>query len=281
MAGEELPRRLVVVADDLGRSTGVNRAIAAAHEEGIVTSASLMAGGEAFDHAVEMARSRPRLAVGLHATLCDGRAVLPSSRVPGLAGADGRFEPGPARAGIRYWRRRELIPRIEAELSAQFDRLIDSGIAPSHADGHHHLHIHPLLFGILCREAARRGVRFIRIPRGDLLSGRAIEWGVFGFLGWLNRKTSARHGIIPVDRVHGLARTGRIDEAYLLSLLPRIGAGWNEIFVHPDLDTERGRRELAALTSPRVRKRTDDLGIVLSAYGRAGEGPAPAAGGSG
>ena len=261
-------RRLAVVADDFGRTSGVTRAVAEAFDRGIVTAASLMAGGEAFDEAVAIARARPRLAVGLHATFCDGRAVLPAGRIPGLVDAEGRLEARPARAGVRYWReRRRLLPEIEAEIAAQFDRVTGAGLAVTHVDGHHHLHIHPLLFPILCREAARRGVRWIRIPAGDLRPGRLAEWAVFDMLGRLNRRTARRHGLGTPDRVYGLSRTGRIDEAYILELLGRLRPGWNELFVHPDLDTEQGRRELEAVTSRRVRGRIADLGIALVACG--------------
>ena len=265
---EETRKRLVVVADDFGRSLGVNRAIAAAHAGGIVTSASLMAGGVAFDDAVEVARHHPRLAVGLHATFCDGRAVLPRSLVPDLVDATGRLETDPARAGIRYWRRRKaMLPQLEAEAEAQFDRLDGVGIAPTHVDGHHHLHIHPVLFRIVCRAAARRGVRWVRVPEGELASGRVVEWATFGLLAIGNRRVAARHGMMAPRRVAGLARTGRLDERYLLGKIKRIGTGWNEIFAHPDLDTEAGRRELDALTSPRVRACLEGSGITLSSYG--------------
>ena len=40
--------RLIVNADDFGLSEAVNRAVIEAHEHGIVTSTSLMAGGGAF-----------------------------------------------------------------------------------------------------------------------------------------------------------------------------------------------------------------------------------------
>lgn len=268
-----------MVADDLGRSSGVNRAVAEAFDRGIVTAASVMAGGEAFAEAVALARARPRLALGLHATFCDGRAVLPVDRIPGLVDGEGRLEPDPARAGIRYWReRRRLLPEIGDEIAAQFDRAGAAGLTFAHVDGHHHLHVHPLLFAILCREAARRGVRWIRIPSGDLREGRWAEWAVFGLLGSLNRRTARRLGLRTPDRVHGLSRTGRIDESYVIDLLGRLRPGWNELFVHPDLGTEKGRGELAAVTSPRVREKIADLGIALVAYDRA-RSDSPVAGG--
>ena len=109
---------LVVVADDFGASSTVNHAVIEAHEAGIVTAASLMAGGDSFEEGIRLARSHPRLSVGLHATLCDGRAVLPTDRIPGMAGEGGWLEPSPARAGWRYGLRwRALRHEIESELA--------------------------------------------------------------------------------------------------------------------------------------------------------------------
>ena len=262
---------LVVVADDFGRTPGVNRAIAAAGKDGIVTAASLMAGGDAFDEAVRLGKEHPRLSVGLHVTLCDGRAVLTTDRVPGLAGDDGLFEAHPARAGVMLWRRRrQLLPQVREEVAAQFDRVEAAGLRMRHVDGHHHLHVHPLLFPIVCAEASRRGVAWIRVPRGDARDGRLSEWALFGALGAINTRMAARHGLSVCRRVHGLSRTGRIDEAYLLGLLPRLRPGLSELFVHPDLDTEEGRREFLAMTSPRVGAEIERLGIELVSYAEAG-----------
>ena len=267
--------RLVVVADDFGRTSGVNRATVSALKDGIVTAASLMAGGEAFEEAAGLAREHRRLGVGLHVTVCDGFAVLPPDRFLGFAGGDGGLERNPTRAGVRLWReRRRLLPVMQDEIKAQFDRAERAGIPLTHVDGHHHMHIHPLVFPIVCREAAHRGVGWIRIPRGDPRDGRLAEWALFGVLGSLNGRTAARHGLDASAQVHGLSRTGRIDEAYLLDLLPRLRPGWNEIFVHPDLDTVEGRRELAAVTAPRVREEVARLGIALVSYASAGTGAA-------
>ena len=270
------PTQLVVVADDFGRTSGVNRAIISALTQGIVTAASLMAGGEAFEEAVQLAHAHRRLGVGLHVTVCDGHVVLTSDRVPGISDRDGRFESSPARAGVRLWRRRgRLLSEIQEEIAAQFDHAERAGVVLTHVDGHHHMHMHPLVFPIVCREASRRGVRWVRIPRGDPHDGRLTEWALFGVLGGINRRTAARHGLAATGRVHGLSRTGRVDEHYLIDLLPRLVPGLNELFVHPDLDTEEGRRELAAVTSPRVEERVAELGIELVSYARAGTG-APA-----
>ena len=60
---------LIVNGDDFGLSHGVNRGIIQAHEEGIVTSASLMVRGPAAEEAAAYARAHPEMSVGLHIDL--------------------------------------------------------------------------------------------------------------------------------------------------------------------------------------------------------------------
>ncbi len=89
-------RRLIVNADDFGFTPGVNRAIIEAHTRGIVTSATLMANGRAFEDAVRLAKTVPRLSVGCHIVLIDGEPVLDAERLPSLTVADSgaRFRDG-------------------------------------------------------------------------------------------------------------------------------------------------------------------------------------------
>src|SRR5208282_4143722 len=177
---------LAVVADDMGKSASVNRAIAEAHDKGFLTAASIMAGGEAFDDAVQTVLERSRLSVGLHVTLCDGKAVLPHACIPDITDNDGNFIRSPFTAGLHYTRP-GLLPQIEAEVAAQFGRLENAGISIHHVDGHHHLHMHPLIFEVLCREASQRDINWIRIPREPLpimTAFRSPSRGVLPFIEW-------------------------------------------------------------------------------------------------
>jgi len=81
-------RRLIINADDFGLTSGVNRAIAKCHTRGVVTSATLMAAGDAMLDASRLAPTLPRLGVGCHVVLVDGSPLLPAAEVPSLAFAD-------------------------------------------------------------------------------------------------------------------------------------------------------------------------------------------------
>ena len=77
-------RRLIVNADDFGLTAGVNRGILESHTGGVVSSATLMANGPAFDDAVKAARSAPSLSIGCHVVLVDGKPVSPPAAVDTL-----------------------------------------------------------------------------------------------------------------------------------------------------------------------------------------------------
>jgi predicted glycoside hydrolase/deacetylase ChbG (UPF0249 family) len=116
-------RRLIVNADDLGQSPGINRAIRRAHESGIVTSASLMVLGPFASEAAEWAINQPNLSVGLHVDLGEWSYRQGEWRQT-------RFVVPPDDAG-----------QVAAELAAQlktFRRLM--GRDPTHLDSHQHVH---------------------------------------------------------------------------------------------------------------------------------------------
>src|SRR5689334_4199816 len=96
-------KELIINVDDFGLSSGANRGIIKAWQEGILTSTSLMPGGLAFDEAVALAKRNPGLQVGLHVTLVQGRAVLERQGLPPLADHNGDFGNDPVLAGMRYF----------------------------------------------------------------------------------------------------------------------------------------------------------------------------------
>src|SRR5277367_3591313 len=117
-------RRLIVNADDFGITRGVNRGILRSHREGIVTSATIMAAGDAFEDAVETARANPSLGVGVHIVLTGGRAVAPREKIGSLAGRQGRLPASLSRL-LSKWHA-GLIRRqhIENEMRAQIAKVV-------------------------------------------------------------------------------------------------------------------------------------------------------------
>ena len=267
-------RRLIVNADDFGRSSSINQAVIRAHREGILTTASLMVNEPACPEAVELARQNPTLGVGLHLTFLCGRSALPPGQIPGLVNPNGEFTNNPAGAGFRYFFQRSLREQLRAEIRAQFDRFRATGLPLDHVNGHLHLHLHPAVFGLLMADAAQLGVERVRLTFDPfwlnlrLASGqlgyRTIHALIFHSLAARARPVLRRRGFHHTDRVFGLLQNARVDEAYVRALLPRLPPGDSELYSHPSLD--KFKHEFDALVSPRVREQIEKLGIELIRY---------------
>ena len=76
-----MERVLIVNADDFGLSKGQNYGIIEACRNGVVTSTTALVNGAAIDHAAQLSRSTPELAVGMHFVLTLGEPLSP---MPGL-----------------------------------------------------------------------------------------------------------------------------------------------------------------------------------------------------
>lgn len=274
-AGPARPgRRLIVNADDFGRSSSINEAIIRAHREGILTSTSLMVNEPGVAEAVALARENPRLGVGLHLTLLMGHAALPPAEIPGLVNARGEFSNRPVGVGVAYFFNRRLRSQLRAEIHAQFNRFRATGLPLDHVNGHLHLHLHPTVFSILMADQDRLGIRQLRLTRDCFSRSRRMARGFWIYrlshaviYEWLSRRARgplARRGIKHAQLTFGLLQNARVDEDYVLKLLPELPAGDSELYSHPSLD--EFKHEFNALVSPRVRDEVRRLGIELIRY---------------
>ena len=268
------PRRLIVNADDFGRSPGINAAVLRAHRDGILTTASLMVNEPACAEAVAITRDHPRLGVGLHLALLCGRSALGRDRIPGLIDDRGQFSSSPVAVGVRYFARRGLRAQLRAEMSTQFERFHATGLPMDHLNGHLHFHQHPVVFDLLMEHAAEWGIRRIRLTRepfwlnARLVSGQGLERASHALIHHALSRRSApalrRLGLKHTRRVFGLLQNARVDEAYLLKLLPVLPPGDSELYSHPSVD--EFPHELAALVSPRVKALAEELGLRRIRY---------------
>ncbi len=279
------PRFAIINGDDFGFSAGVNQAIIQAHEQGVLTSTSLMVTGDAAADAIAWARDRPSLAVGLHLVLVCGRSVLPPSQIPHLVDSQGNFSDSPLVAGLRYQFYPAAREELRQEIRAQLEKFRQSGLPLSHVDGHLHLHVHPVILRILVELAPEFNIQVIRLPSEELQMSLKLDrsalltklvWsGVFGRLRSYGESLLTAHGIKFAQRVYGLLQTGNMSEQYLLGLIPQIQAELVEIYSHPALVQPgeplnglpgAGEIELAALLSEQVRQVLTINGFELTNY---------------
>jgi len=284
-------RRLIVNADDFGFTAGINRAIIESHTHGIVTSATLMANGRAFEGAVHLAKTVPRLSVGCHIVLIDGEPVLDAKSLPSITSAhSGRF-----RDGLKSFAARALAGRldpgeIEAEAGAQIRKLQSAGVHVSHVDTHKHVHLFPAVLRPLLRAARACGVYAVRNPFGprkplkaDELLTRPSLWTRYAEVRILRtlaakfRGAARREDMITPDGTLGIVVTGALEEKLFRGIAAIIPEGTWEFVCHPgynddDLRSAKTRlresreTELRLLTMPEVRQVLLNQGIDFISY---------------
>lgn len=286
-------RNLIVNADDLGWTEGVNRGIAEAHRKGLVTSTSLLANGKAFASSLEVARANPSLGVGVHLNLSDGSPVAPVEKVRGLLNGNGCLADGPEGLLLRIARRSLAAEEVEHEWDAQIRKIRDAGIEPTHLDGHKHVQMLPGLFEIALRLARKHGIRAIRVSHeesrlramlatgGEQKSGVVLKQGVqargLKLLARDAREMAERAGLVTADYFCGIAQTGVLTREGVEHLLESLPEGTTELMCHPGYADEELRAsstrlqqsrqtELEILTDARVRKLVASRGIRLLSY---------------
>jgi len=287
-------KNLIVSADDLGWTDGVNRGIVEAFRNGIVTSTSLLANGAAFAGGVQAARSAPGLGVGVHLNLSDGPPVADRETVASLLNVDGEFAGGPESLLLRRVRRGLLLAEVENEWNAQIQKVRDAGIAPTHLDGHKHVHMLPGLFELALRLAKRHNIGAIRVSleasslRTALASGARQNVGMvmkqgvqargLKLLARDAREQAARTGISTADYFCGIAQTGELTREGVEQFVKCLPDGTTELMCHPGyadaalqktptrLQDSR-QTELRILTDTGIRNLVASLGIRLIDYG--------------
>ncbi|MCA1582021.1 MAG: ChbG/HpnK family deacetylase [Acidobacteria bacterium] len=246
--------RLIVNADDYGRTAGINEGTIEAHLRGIVTSATVMILEGAAPEGVRLAlRRAPRLSLGLHCVLTGGG--FPASdpaRLPTLA------------PGGRLARNADALPsfldqyEIHRELSEQIARFESvAGRPPSHLDSHHHSALHPSIQPVFAALAAERG---LPVRASSPAAGRALRAA----------------GLRTPDRfLDGFYAEGATAEN-LRALIAGLAAETAELMCHPgypDAELLAGStyaseraREVDALCDPSVRALLRDRGVELAAF---------------
>jgi predicted glycoside hydrolase/deacetylase ChbG (UPF0249 family) len=235
---------LTINADDFGFARDVNAGIVEAHLEGVLTSTTLMANGNAFEDAVKLALETPTLDVGCHLVLVQGRSALTGHPLPESLS--------------------QLVPMVitgrldaYAEFAAQIEKIVGAGIRPSHLDTHKHTHLLPRVFRAVVQLAREYSIPYVRLPVDATLpmSGTIRRY--------YDRMLNP--GVVTTDHFIGFRLTGSLTEETLAKALLDLPEGQTEFMCHPGrLGDELARaqtrlkasrvKELEALTSPRIRE---------------------------
>lgn len=247
--------KLIVNADDLGLTAGVNQAVLLGVSRGIVTSASLMVNQDATRAAVQYLRSGLIPGAGVHLCLTAGRPVAERTEVPSLIDEAGYFYPPRL-----FVQRCPPAEEIEREFRAQIETARAWGVHLTHLDTHHHIHRLEAVLEALTSVARRYGLplRHVGPDMRDALRRRGVPTPDCFCGEWIGSAVSLES----LQRAVLAARDA--------------GCGVMELMTHPGFaDTAlaarssyvAGRqRELAALCTPGLREWLAANGVTLADY---------------
>ena len=280
--------RLIINADDLGLTSGVNRAIEEAGRAGAITSATLMANSSNFDEAVAATRQLPEMKIGCHVVLVDGEPL--TNRIPSLTNGATRFRNSLRDFALAATQKKLNQEEIQREVEAQIRKIQAAGITLTHVDTHKHTHMFPHVLRPVLRAAKACGIPSIRNPfepfrtwpaatvmRKPGLWVRALEVALLRNYASDFSRIIREEGMSTTDGTVGVIATGKLDQGLLLRTIQALAEGTWELVCHPVyMDAElaaAGTRllasrqvELEALTSEATRHALAERGVELISY---------------
>jgi hopanoid biosynthesis associated protein HpnK len=239
-----------------------------------------MVAGPAAEDAIARARRLPRLRVGLHLVLVEGRPVLPPQRLPDLVDESG-FRRDLVRLGFEIFTRPAAQRQLAAEIEAQFEAYRATGLTLDHVNAHKHFHLHPTVAGQVIAIGRRFGLRGLRVPLEPdhvlaEIEPRLRRKSTYLTAPWaaLLGRRARRAGLQVPDAVFGLAWSGAMTEPRFCGLLRHLPEGCTEIYMHPAtsggfMGHAPGYRyadEFAALTAPSAIAMAQRRNVALGGY---------------
>jgi len=247
----------------------------------VLSAASLMVAAAGCEDAVARARRLPKLRVGLHLVLVEGRPRLPARELPDLVTADGLFRTDMAAMGAAIFFRPTVRAQLAREIEAQFAAFAATGLALDHVNTHKHYHLHPTIAGLMLEIGRRYGMAASRAPIEPRAVLAAVEPAAAPASAWLTepwaravRARYRRSGVALADQVFGLAWSGRMTAGRVAGIIEHLPQGLSELYLHPA--TAGGFEgaaqgydyagELTALQSPQVRAAVEASGATLGGF---------------
>lgn len=236
-------KQLIVNADDFGLHSDINKGIIKGHKEGFITSTSLMCSAPAFAEAVELAKSCPRLGVGVHLTLVGGvQPALPKEQVPSLVDSQGLFPDNYVSFAKRYYIGAVVKLELEKELRAQIERALESGLRITHIDSHQHTHVLPGVSSMVQKLCLEYNLKKVRIPAEQIGFTGGFEAGLGRKIGRAGLSFCAQLALVQgygkLQHPHhffGMLAGGNLNAVRVANILKSLPEGVSEIMTHPGL----------------------------------------------
>jgi len=279
-----IEKRLIINADDFGLHSAINEGIQKAHQEGHLTSTTLIASGNAFDEAVRIAKDCPELSVGVHLTLVGSLPPISApEKIPSLLTEKRVFRDSHI-PFIRDWTKRQIQKeQIYLEWCAQIEKIRQAGIEISHIDSHQHLHVLPGLSDLLLKVAKEYNIPAVRIPKEPYSfygadssnMARIVARNGLTFCSKMAEKKWQPALAMP-DHFFGMLAGGQMTLDCWKKLIPILPEGVSEVMTHPGRsNSELGaffpwkyhwQEELAALQSEELTEWLTKYSIKLTNY---------------
>lgn len=239
-------KQLIVNADDFGLHPLINAGIIKGHQEGFITSTSLMPSAPCWQEAVRLAKENPRLGIGVHLTLVGGvPSVLPKEKVSSLLDDDGLFLPDYVAFAKRYYGGAVKRSELEAELRAQLERALSCGVNITHIDSHQHTHVLPGINSLVLKLSNEYNIIRVRIPKEGYFFTGGFQTGVGRLIGRSGLSFCADMAALRADSLglrhpqhfYGMLAGGHLNAQLIANILRQLPEGVSEIMTHPGLDS--------------------------------------------
>ena len=239
-------KQLIVNADDFGLHPLINAGIIKGHQEGFITSTSLMPSAPCWQEAVRLAKENPRLGIGVHLTLVGSvPSVLPKEQVSSLLDDDGLFLPDYVAFAKRYYSGAVKKAELEAELRAQLERALSCGVNITHIDSHQHTHVLPGINSLVLKLSNEYNIIRVRIPKEGYLFTGGFQTGVGRLIGRSGLSFCADMAALRADSLglrhpqhfYGMLAGGHLNAQLIANILRQLPEGVSEIMTHPGLDS--------------------------------------------
>ncbi len=226
---------LKIVADDLGLAKPINDGILELLKNGRINGASLMANGEAFEDAVESARSLPKANIGVHFVLVEGKSLI------GM-----KLPKNHKLFFLKYILGMINKKDIKSELEAQVNKIISAGIRPVFINSHQHLHLLPGIMDMVIKIAKENNITYIRLVdepvHGHGKIFRKLQLVFLKFLSSLARKKIDNAGLVYNNKFIGFINAGNLSLEDI-NLTRSMEKGIIELGCHPGYENEELKKK--------------------------------------
>lgn len=274
-------KKLIVNADDYGRTKNVSNGIRRAHSEGIVSTTTVMMNLPGASEGVRLAKvETPRLGLGVHLNLTFGEPLSPEAKVTSLTDSQGGFRS----KDFYFYHWGEITgDDVEYEWRMQIEAFLNCDVVLDHLDSHHHIALaSPELWSLSIKLAKEYGCG-VRLPNPtdipDEVLRDALPKDATDFVRHDALDALDQVGIPHPDHFYSSFFGPGVSLDHLSSILHSLPEGISELMCHPgfvdeELCTASGyakprQKEYEILTDSNIVQFVQKSGIVLTTFQQA------------